>query len=132
MNPYEILTNNQNYAIIGMHPDETTYAYKIYQLLKEKGKTVYGLNPKYEEAAGDKLYKNLKDLNKPVDVAVFVVNPKIGIHMLETAKEQKIKHIWLQPGTIDDEFLAKAAELELNVTEACVLAVYSIYEPKKK
>lgn len=130
MNPYEILTNNQNYAVIGMHPDESTYAYKIYKLLKEKNKSVYGLNPKYEEAAGDKLYKNLKELNKPIDVAVFVVNPTIGIHMLETAKAQNIKYIWLQPGTISDDLLAKAEELELEVIEACVLAVYAIQEPK--
>ena len=131
MNPYEILTNNQNYAVIGMHPNESTYAYKIYQLLKEKNKTVYGVNPNYEEAAGDKLYKKLKDINKPIDVAVFVVNPSIGIHMLDTVKAQNIKHVWLQPGTVNDDLLAKAKDLELDVTEACVLAVYAIQEPKK-
>ncbi len=128
MNPYEILSNNQRYAVIGMHPDEDKYANKIYRLLKEKNKTVYGLNPKYEEANGDKLYKDLDDLNQDVDVAVFLVNPKIGIHMLESMKKHNIKYLWMQPGSIDEEFKTKAKELNLDIVEACVLAVYSIHE----
>ena len=56
MNPYEILSNNQNYAVVGMNPDPDKYAYKIYNLLKEKGKTVYGLNPKYDEIEQEKIY----------------------------------------------------------------------------
>lgn len=125
MNHYEVLQNNQNYAVIGMRPYERCYACKIHALLTEKGKTAYGLNPNYDEVNGVKLYDDLDDLNKPIDIAVFVVNPTIGITMLENVKRHNIKTIWLQPGTISDELLAKAEELDLNVIEDCVLAVYA-------
>lgn len=125
MTNYEILQNNQNYAVIGMRPKEGCYACKIHTLLEKKGKTVYGLNPNYDEVQGVKMYDDLDDLNKEIDVAVFVVNPSIGIHMLDKVKEHKIKYLWLQPGTIDDDLLVKAKELNLNVIEDCVLAVYA-------
>lgn len=124
MKAIELLNNNLNYAIIGMRPKEGCYACRIYKILKEHGKTAYGINPNYDEAIGVKLYDDLDDLNKDIDVAVFVVNPKIGITMLEDVKKHSIKNLWLQPGTIDDELLAKAEELDLNVIEDCILAVY--------
>ncbi|CAM3600888.1 CoA-binding protein [Erysipelothrix urinaevulpis] len=130
MKPYDILTQSKSFAVVGMNPDPDKYAYKIYQLLKEKGKTVYGLNPKYDEIEHERIYKDLDDLNKDLDVVVFVVNPKIGIHMLASIKERGIKHLWMQPGTMDEALIAKADELGLELIDACVLAVYAINEPK--
>ena len=128
MNAYEILTNHDRYAIIGMHEDENKYANKIYKLLKEKEKTVYGLNPKFTEIDGDKIYADLNALNKEVDVAVFVVNPKIGIHMLDDMKKHNVSYLWMQPGSLDDDFSQRAKELDLTIIEACVLAVYAIHD----
>lgn len=128
MNAYDILKNNDRYAVIGMHEDEDKYAHKIYKLLKQKDKTVYGLNPKYDEIDGDKIYANLDALNKEIDVAIFVVNPKIGIHMLEDMKKHNVAYLWMQPGSLDEDFKNKAAELELKIVEACVLAVYAIHD----
>lgn len=127
MENYKVLQKNQSYAIIGMRPKEGCYACKIYTLLKEKGKTVYGLNPNYDEALGVKLYDDLDELNQAIDIAVFVVNPKIGIHLLDDVKKHKIKTIWLQPGTVSEELLEKAKKLNLAVIEDCVLAVYAKY-----
>lgn len=124
MNPYNLLNTHNQYAVIGMHPDEDTYANKIYNKLKEKGKTVYGLNPKYKEASGDKLFKDLNELDKDVDIAVFVVNPKIGIHMLDDVVKNNIDTIWLQPGTRSDALIKQAKKRNLSVVEDCVLAVY--------
>lgn len=128
MNPYEILSNHQRYAVVGMRPDPETYAHKIYKLLKEKGKTVYGLNPKYDEIDGEKIYDDLDDLNEEVDVVVFLVNPKIGVHMLEDMKKHRIPYLWMQPGSVDDAFRKQAQDLDLNLIEACVLAVYAIHD----
>ncbi|WP_331836823.1 CoA-binding protein [Erysipelothrix piscisicarius] len=68
------------------------------------------------------------EITDTVDVAVMVVNPKIGIHMLESIKEKGINVLWLQPGTVNDVLRAKAKELDLNVIEACVLKEYAINE----
>ena len=124
MTNYEVLQNNQNYAVIGMRPKKGCYACKIFSLLEKKGKTAYGINPNYDEVHGQKMFDDLDDLNKDIDVAVFVVNPSIGIHMLEKVKEHKIKYLWLQPGTVNKDLLSKAKKLDIKVIEDCVLAVY--------
>ena len=126
MEHFKILNEHQNFAIMGIVNDTSRYAYKIYRKLKEHDKTVYGINPKYEIVDGDKIYPNIKDVNQPIDVAVFVVNPKIGIHMLDDVKNLGIKYVWLQPGSADEDLVNKAEGLGLTVIQNCVLAVYAI------
>ncbi len=126
MEHFKILNENQNFAVMGIVNDTSRYAYKIYRKLKEHDKTVYGINPKYEIVDGDKIYPSIKDVNQPIDVAVFVVNPKIGIHMLDDVKDLGIKYVWLQPGSADEDIVKKAEGLGLTVIQNCVLAVYAI------
>nr|WP_252856579.1 CoA-binding protein [Erysipelothrix rhusiopathiae] len=71
------------------------------------------------------MYPSFLEITDAVDVAVMVVNPKIGLNMLESIKEKGINVLWLQPGTVNDALRTKAQELELNVIEACVLAEYA-------
>ena len=130
MNPYNILIENQNYAVIGINENPERYSYKIYKKLEEKGKTAYGVNPRLESFEGAPVFDSLNAINEDVDVAVFVVNPKFGIEYLQPVKDLGIKHVWLQPGTIDDTLLAKAEELGLNVIESCVLKQYADNEGK--
>lgn len=129
-NAYEILTTSQNFVVAGINNKPDKYAYRIYKLLEEKGKQVIGVNPNYTEIEEKTVYPSISEVPGSIDVVVMVVNPKIGIHMLEAIKEKGAKVLWLQPGTMNDALLAKAKELELNIIEACVLAVYAINEPK--
>lgn len=128
MNAYELLTQSNTFAVLGMNNDPEKYAYKIFYKLKEKNKQVFGVNPKYDVINDDPIYPSIDAIEEDVEVAVFVVNPKIGIHYLDDLKKRGIKHVWLQPGTVDDALLKRAEELNLQTTEACVLALYSIYD----
>lgn len=125
MNAFDILNQNTRFAVVGMHEDPTKYANRIFHKLLEKDKVVYGVNPKYDTIDGHTIYKSIDTILDPVDVAVFVVNPTIGIHMLESVKAKGINYLWLQPGTVDADLLAKAEELDLIPIQACVLALYN-------
>lgn len=130
MSPYELLLNNDNYAIIGVSPNKERYAYKIYTLLKNKGKNAFGVHPTIEKVDEDAVYPNVAAIPTNVDIAVFVVRPAIGLTYLPTIVEKGIKTIWLQPGTVDTALLDKAEELGLNVIQDCVLAQYARNESK--
>lgn len=130
MNPYDILLNNENYAVIGVSPNRDKYAYKIYTLLKNKGKKAFGVHPTIEKVDEDNVYPTLESIPTDVDIAVFVVKPQIGLTYLPLVAEKGIKTIWLQPGTINDELLTKADELGLTVIQDCVLAQYARNENK--
>ena len=116
----------QTWAVLGVTTDPEKFSYQVFEMLNREGKTVYGISPKYPELLGKPLYKSLRDI-PPVEVVVFMVNPKIGIKELDTVKELGIKNIWLQPGSFDDEFLAHAQELGLFIIDKCVLIVQARY-----
>lgn len=124
MNDLEVLNKSTKVAVIGMNADPKKYANKIYRKLKEHDKTVFGVNPNYSEIAGDPIYATINDIDDTVDLVVMVVAPKHGINMLEDIKAKGITKLWLQPGTISDELIAKAHELKLETIESCVLKVY--------
>lgn len=125
MNPYETLLNNDNYAVIGVSPNREKYAYKIYTLLKNKGKNAYGVHPTIEKVDEDAVFPTLESIPTNVDIAVFVVKPQIGLTYLPLVAEKGIKTIWLQPGTISTELVEKAQELGMTVIQDCVLAQYA-------
>ncbi len=121
----QFLNTHQTYAIIGMSDNPKRYSYKIFHKLLEKGKTVYGVNPVYDEIEGHKIYDHLSDIDDKIDVVVLIVNPDLGINYLHETFTLGIKNLWLQPGAISDEIMAKAAFLKLNVIKDCVLNVYN-------
>ena len=99
MKEKDILKIYNNYCIIGMSPDPEKYSYQIYQCLKNAGKHVYGISPKYDTIDNDKIYTSLMDIEYPVDVVVFVVNKTIGMTYIREMRELGIKYAWMQQGT---------------------------------
>ena len=92
MKEKDILKIYNNYCIIGMSPDPEKYSYQIYQCLKNAGKHVYGISPKYDTIDNDKIYTSLMDIEYPVDVVVFVVNKTIGMTYIREMRELGIKY----------------------------------------
>ena len=121
MNPKDILEKYYHFAVVGVTPNQEKYGYKIYQRLKKLNKNVYGVSPIYNELNGEMIYPNLSSIDNQIDVAVFVVNPKIALIYIEECKKLKIKHIWLQPGTYDDNLIKIIKESKLNYYLNCVL-----------
>ncbi|MDR5657864.1 CoA-binding protein [Serpentinicella sp. ANB-PHB4] len=110
------------WTVIGVTPDKNKFGYKIYNKLKNHGYTVYGVNPKYNEVDGEKIYSTLDELPEKPTCVNMVVSPHISIQVLDEIKKQGIKYVWFQPGTFNNEVIEKAEELDLNIVHhACVL-----------
>lgn len=111
----------KKWAVVGATEDQSKFGYRIYKKLKDHGYSVYPVSVKYDEVDGDKAYKNLSDLPEKVDVVDFVVNPKVGLSIIQQCNEMGINHIWLQPGTVSPEILEYAQENHIEVVRGCVL-----------
>lgn len=109
------------WAVVGATPNEEKFGFKLYQRLKETGYEVYGVNPVYDKIGEDVVYENLSALPVLPQVIDMVVSPKRALPVLEEAAKLGIKYIWFQPGTHDDQVLAKADELGLEYVLSCVL-----------
>lgn len=110
------------WAVVGATPNESKFGYKIYKKLQDKGYEVYGINPKYEELDGDKLYKSISDLPIKPDCVNMVVAPKISKPAVESIANAGIEYVWFQPGTFDEEVIDLAEDKNLKyVFYDCVL-----------
>ena len=105
----------KNWVVIGATDDKSKFGYKILKKLKDKGYSVCGINPKYNEIEGIKIYNNINEIKENIDVANIIVNPNIAITMLDDIKNKGIKNVWFQPGSFNDEVLEKAKSLGLNI-----------------
>jgi len=115
------MKNQKIWAVIGVTPDHDKFGYKIFKKLKNSGKTVYGINPKYAAIEGEKCYKSLKDLPELPTVIDFVVAPAFGRAYIVDAAELGIKNLWFQPGSHNESILKLAEEKGCDYVTACVL-----------
>lgn len=113
----------KKWAVVGVTQDKSRFGYKIYKILDEKGYKVYGVNPKYDEIDGEKIYPSISSLPEKVECVNFVVNPAVTLGALDAVSEMGIKYVWFQPGSFDEQVLDKAEKLGLEmVYYDCVYA----------
>ena len=119
----ELMLSKKKWAVIGVTQDKSRYGYKIYNILNEKGYVAYGVNPKYSEVDGDKVYPSIKELPEKVDCVDFLVNPAVTLKLLDDVASIGIRYVWFQPGSFDEYVLDKAESLGLEmVYYDCVYA----------
>ncbi|SRR5690554_1343 len=117
------MMESRKWVVVGVSGKKEKYGYKIWKILRDKGYTTYGVSPNYSELEGEKIYESIGSLPEKVDVLDMVVPPKVSIKVLEEAKEAGIEMIFFQPGTYDDEVVAKAEDLNLRyLLDDCVYA----------
>jgi predicted CoA-binding protein len=113
----------KNWAVVGASEKEKSYGKKITKKLIEKGYNVIPISRNYGTILGEKAYPRLIDFEGTVDVVDFVVDPTIGIRILDDVIEKGIKKIILQPGTSSPEILQKAENHGIEVLQSCVLVL---------
>lgn len=127
----EKFLNLKNWAVAGVTEDKNKYGYKIFRILLDHDYNVFGINPKYDEIDGEKLYPNLKEIDEKIDVLNLIVSPKISNIYLKSAKELGIEKIWFQPGSFDDETLELTKELGFEfIDDDCVYAILKKVDEK--
>lgn len=107
----EEMLEKKVWAVVGVTEKRERFGYKIWRILKEHNYTSYGINPKYEEIDGEKIYHRLRDVPEKIDVVDMVISPKYGSLILDEAKDLGIDYIFFQPGTYDDDIVKKAETL---------------------
>lgn len=117
------MLEKKTWVVAGVTDRKERYGYKIWKILKEHDYKTYGVNPNYDEIEGERIYKSVLDLPEKVDVLDMVVGPNIAMKTLDEAKEAGIEYIWFQPGSFNDEVIAKAKELDFKILyNDCVYA----------
>ena len=118
------------WAVIGATPNIDKIGYKIVKRLLAHEYEVYCINPNYEEIEGLKCYKDISNLPVVPDCVDFVVPPKVTKKTIEQLDPKKIKYLWLQPGSYDQETAKFAEENGFNVVHdgACVMMAVDVMD----
>ncbi|MDD4954910.1 MAG: CoA-binding protein [Candidatus Omnitrophica bacterium] len=115
-------------VVVGVSHKEDKFGFKIFRDLLKNGFTVIGVNPTDGEILGQKIYRNLKEINKAVDLVITVVPASVTERIVEECKELGIKEIWMQPGSESDLAIAKAAKYGISViANACFMVQEGIW-----
>lgn len=111
----------KTWAVVGATDDPGKYGYKLWYILKDRGYTVFPINPKLTEIEGHEVFPSLRDLPVKPEVIDMVVNPRVGIKVMEEIAELGIKYVWMQPGTRSQEIRDFADDHDITLIEDCVL-----------
>ncbi|NBG88969.1 CoA-binding protein [Isachenkonia alkalipeptolytica] len=118
----EEMLEKMNWAVVGVSPNEEKFGFKVFDTLKDHKYIVYGVNPRYDEVKGEKIYHELDQIIDKVECINFVVNPKITYKMIESLEPSEVQYLWFQPGSYDDKVLELGKEKGFNmVHDSCVL-----------
>lgn len=118
MNGQELLTYN-SWAVVGDVLNPQKFAYQIFNRLKEEGYNVYPVNPRHN--GPEKIYKSLKDIPEKIDVIDLVINPHVGLKVVEEAAGLGIDKVLIQPGAGSPAILDFCRKKGIHAVETCVL-----------
>ena len=111
----------QKWDVVGATQRKNKFGYKMFKSLMDNGNIVYPVSPKYDEIDGIKTYKTIKDIPDNIDVVGFIVNPTVGLELIQDVIDLGIKNIWMQPGTRDPKIVKIATDNDINIVFSCVM-----------
>jgi len=109
-------------AVVGVSRTPGKFSNAAYKELKQKGYTLYAVNPAGGTVEGDPIYTSLAALPGPVGGALVFVKPQNALAVVRECAENGIQRVWLQQGAQSDEALRLCEEKGIRaVSGECIL-----------
>ena len=67
----------------------------VYQRMRERGYTVFAVNPNADEVEGDRCYHDLRSIPGGVEAVVIGTRPETAESTMRECAELGIKHVWM-------------------------------------
>lgn len=98
----ETLKSAKAWAVVGASADPEKYGHEVLTALREAGKKVFPVNPRYPEIDGLTCYPNLSGLPEPPEVVVFALAPERSAAAIAGMPVHDVL-VWLPPGCWSEE-----------------------------
>jgi predicted CoA-binding protein len=82
-------------AVAGVSRTENDAANGIYRKFRDKGYTVFAVNPNAETVEGDSCYPDLKSIPGGVDGVVIVTRPEVTEQIVRECSEAGVPRVWM-------------------------------------
>lgn len=115
-----LLTTPATWAVVGLSANTERTAYRIGEYLRDRlGMSIVPVNLRGEDALGERGYRLLADVPRPVEVVdCFVNSQRVGAVVDDAIAEKDrlgIEAVWLQLGVIDEAAAERARAAGLDV-----------------
>jgi len=96
------------WAVVGLSGDPSRTAYRIAQVLQQRGKRIVPIHPSAPEVLGEQGYASLADVPFPVDVVDVFRRSEAAGEFADQAVQVGAKGIWFQLGVVDEDAFERA------------------------
>jgi predicted CoA-binding protein len=110
--------NSKTIAVIGCSPKETKDSNKVAKYLLEVGYNIIPVYPKGDTILGQKVYRNLADIDKPVDMVVVFRKPAVVDEIVKVSISRgDVKIVWTQIGIVNNVGAKRAKDAGISVVQ---------------
>lgn len=113
-------------AIVGASRDRSKFGNKAVRAFVAKGWRVFPVHPHEGEIEGLATCRTVADLPVRPDLVSLYVQPGVALKILPDIVEKGCDELWLNPGVDSPEVVTRAADLGLNVIQACSLVGHGL------
>lgn len=115
----------QKVVILGASPKHERYSYKAMKALKSHGHDFYLVSPGYDEIEGNKVFKDLAEIDFEIDTVTLYVNEKVSSSLQGKILALNPKRVIFNPGSENAELSAAVEKVGAEALEACTLVMLS-------
>lgn len=109
-------------AVVGVSRKKTKFGNAIFREMKQKGYSVYPINPNMQTFEGDICYPDLLSLPEKVDAVVINVPPAQTEKVVKDANQAGINKVWLQQGSQSEDAVKYCEANGMDyVSNECIL-----------
>ena len=113
-----------NVAVIGASNDREKFGNKAVRSYRAHGHRVFPVNLHEREIEGLPAFRSISDVPVALDATLVYVPPHVTLKLLAEIARKGPGALYLNPGSEDDDVLARARELGLEPRLACsILAI---------
>lgn len=122
----DILENVRTIAVVGLTNREGRASYGVSRFMQSQGYRVIPVNPRIDNALGEKAYPDLDAAYAALDGKIDLVNvfrrPEHVPEVVKDVMRLKIPYLWLQEGVVHDEAAEWAEKAGIKVVmDRCIL-----------
>jgi hypothetical protein len=121
-NQIKSFISKKNIAVVGVSSKGKGFGTAVYKHLKENNYNVFPVNINGGFYEQEKLFKDLYEINQPIEAVVTVVPPSETENVVRDAIKLGIKNIWMQQGSESKSAIEFCKQNNVNVVHGeCIL-----------
>lgn len=112
-----------NVAVIGASNKPQRYSYQAVVLLREKGHTLFPVNPRLETLDNIPVYKSISAIPEPIDTITVYLSAENQKPIADLILNSSARRVIFNPGAENPELTEKLKHKNIDAIDACTLVM---------